>query len=221
VEALVTEATYPAPKRRPVAPAAGVTAAALAIMVAFTAAHEGEVRQTYVDHVGAGGAVLSYCYGETSGAVAGKTYTHEQCLAQLQASAREHFEDVAKCLPASLPDATAAAFGDGGYNLGSPTFCKSSMSSKALAGDLPGACDAFLLYVKSNGKDCRLAASKCGGIITRRHDERELCRSGLVEVAVAVVATPVPAVAVAPAPQSLAPPAPRQNWLQRLLARFK
>jgi lysozyme len=211
VEGLVTEATYPAPKRRPVAPAAGVTAGALAIMVAFTAAHEGEVRQTYVDHIGAGGAVLSYCYGETKGAVAGRTYTHEECLAQLQASARTHFQEVAKCLPAGLPDLTAAAFGDGGYNLGSPTFCKSSMSRKALAGDLPGACDAFLLYVYSNGKDCRLKASNCAGIVNRRRDERALCLSGL--------AAPVTTTVVAP-PVAVPPPAPHQTWLQRLAARF-
>ena len=174
--------TYPPPSpNRKAAPAAGVTAAALAIMVAFTAAHEGEVRHTYVDHIGKGGAVLSACYGETSAnvAVAGRTFTHEECLAQLQASAAAHAKDVVKCLPAGLPDSAAAAFYDAGYNLGAPTFCKSSMSRKALAGDLPGACDALLLYVYSNGKDCRLKASNCAGIVARRKDERTLCLSGL------------------------------------------
>jgi len=210
--------TYPPPaSNRKIAPAAGVTAGALAIMVAFTAAHEGEVRHTYVDHIGKGGAVLSYCYGETAGAIAGRTFTHEECLAQLQASAAAHAKDVVKCLPAGLPDSAAAAFYDAGYNLGAPTFCKSSMSRKALAGDLPGACDALLLYVYSNGKDCRLKASNCAGIVARRKDERALCLSGLS-------ASPV---ALPPPPEAVPTPEPKKEhpswtssfmrWLRSLL----
>ena len=168
--------------------AAGVTAGALALACSVIAAHEGEVRHTYVDHIGKGGAVLSYCYGETAGAVAGRTYTHEECQAQLRASALVHAQGVAKCLPSGLPDATAAAFYDAGYNLGAPTFCKSSMSRKALAGDVAGACDALLLYVYSNGKDCRLKASNCAGIAQRRNDERDLCLKGLVAPAQAAPA---------------------------------
>lgn len=170
---------------------AGVTAGAMAIMLAFTSVREGEVRRTYVDHQGKGGAVLSYCYGETKGAIAGATYSHEECLAQLRVSALAHAQEVQACLPAGLPDQTAAAFYDMGYNLGTGAFCKSSMSRKALAGDLPGACDAILKYVYSNGKDCRLSGSNCGGIVKRRNDERALCLKGLSAPA-AVPAAPPP-----------------------------
>lgn len=66
-----------------------------------------------------------------------------------------------------------------GYNMGATTFCRSSMSRKAKAGDLRGACKALGLYVFSGGKDCRLKASNCGGIVKRRQDEIALCERGL------------------------------------------
>ena len=199
--------TYAPPKRRPVAPAAGVTAGALAIMVAFTAAHEGEVRHTYVDHIGRG-EPLTYCYGETVGAVAGKTYTHEECLAALHKSALKHAQLVAPCLPAGLPDETAAGFYDIGYNvLGSTSaFCKSSMSRKALAGDLAGACDALLLYNKSKGVDCGPRKSGCYGVWARRLDEHALCLKGLTAQA------PAPAPPPAPEPPTHEPKKEHPSW---------
>jgi lysozyme len=165
--------------RANVGKAAGVSAAALAIMVAFTAPREGEVRHTYVDHMGKGGAVLSYCFGETAGAVAGKTYTHAECLAQLKVSALKHAQEVQKCLPPGLPDDMAVSFYDAGYNLGAPRFCSSPMSRLALKGDLRGACDALLLYKRSNGKDCSHPGSGCRGVWLRRQDEHALCLQGL------------------------------------------
>lgn len=162
----------------PAGPRAGKLAggaAALALAVALIAGREGEVRHTYADINGK----LTYCFGSTAGAAAGRTYTHEQCLAALQHDAQGHAAEVAHCLPAALPDQTRAAFISAGYNMGAPTFCRSSMSRKAVAGDLPGACAALSLYVFSGGKDCRLAASRCGGIVRRRVAERELCEKGL------------------------------------------
>lgn len=212
----MSEAVKPAPKLA--SRAAGVTAGALAIMVGFTAVREGEVRHTYVDHVGKGGAVLTYCYGETAGAVAGKTYTHDECLTQLRASALTHAQEVAKCLPAAMPDASAAAFYDAGYNMGGPTFCKSSMSRDALAGRLPQACDDLLKYVYANGKDCRLGASNCSGIVKRRQDERALCRQGL---------QPVPAVSeqaqpVAARPTQISEPKVEpSSWTSSLLSHLR
>ena len=170
-------ATYSPPRTG--APArAGVTAGALAILCALAATHEGEVRHAYVDNLGRG-QPLAACYGETSGIIAGKTYTHAECLQMLQASALKHAAEVAKCLPPGLPDSAAAAFYDIGYNMGGPKFCASSMSRKALAGDLSSACNAIGAYVWTNGKDCRIAANRCGGIVRRRNDEIALCRKGL------------------------------------------
>lgn len=161
--------------------AAAVSAAALAIATAFIATHEGEDLVARVDVLGKGRPV-TYCYGETSGNVrVGQRFTHEQCLAALYQSARKHAAEVQSCLDVKVPDATAAAFYDFGYNLGATTFCrsKSSVLRKAQAGDLFGACKAIGLYVYSAGRDCRLKSSKCGGITKRRQDEVALCLRGL------------------------------------------
>lgn len=159
--------------------AAAVSAAALAIATALIASNEGEVRHVYVDHLGRG-EPLSWCYGETAGNVKlGDTFTHEECIGFLRKSAEKHAKAILPCIPAGLPDRTAAAFYDFGYNIGSAGFCRSSVSRKAMAGDLRGACRSISLYVYSAGKDCRVKANKCGGITRRRADETALCLSGL------------------------------------------
>lgn len=155
--------------------AGGVAAAVILACGALIAPHEGEVRHTYADINGK----LTYCYGSTAGAVAGRTYTHQQCLDALQADAARHAADVTRCLPADLPTPTEAAFFSLAYNTGAPTFCRSSVSRKALAHDLAGACAAIGAYVWSGGKDCRIAANRCSGIVKRRAAEIELCRKGL------------------------------------------
>lgn len=185
---------FPMSKRGKVIVGGGtVTAAALALAVGLISSHEGEVRRTYVDRLGRG-EPLTYCYGETAGAVAGRTYTHAECLEALRTSAMAHAQDVARCLPPKLPDATAAAFYDMGYNLGAPLFCRSAiyraptakiphptqgLAWKANHGDLAGACAAISLFTYSAGKDCRIAANRCSGIVKRRAAERELCDEGL------------------------------------------
>jgi lysozyme len=167
--------TTQAPRRGAVA----VTAGALAIMVALAAGHEGEVRHAYVDRLGKGNPI-TWCYGETGGGVRiDQTFTHEECVAALSSSARAHAGEVALCLPLGLPDKTAAAFYDAGYNLGTATFCKSSMSRLARQGNLRAACNAIGLYVFTGGKDCRDPRNRCAGIVRRREDERALCLEGL------------------------------------------
>jgi lysozyme len=148
--------------------AAGVSAAALAIMVAFTARHEGEVRHTYRDPVG----VLTYCYGSTAGARLGETYTHAECVAALREDALTHAAGVQTCLPADLPPTTSAAFYDFGYNVGVARFCGSGVSRKATRGDVRGACDDMLKWVYAGGQ-------RLPGLVRRRIEERDLCLQGL------------------------------------------
>lgn len=181
--------------------AAGVSAGALALACGFIATHEGEVRHAYVDRLGKG-QPLTACYGNTIG-VTNRSYTHQECVDMLKTVALQHAEDAAQCLPEGLPDETAAAFYSLSYNLGAKTFCKSSMSRKAFAGDLPGACDSILLYVWSGGKDCRDPKSGCRGIVKRREDERALCLSGLNK---------------APVPQPIPETKPEhRSWISSLL----
>jgi lysozyme len=160
--------------------AAGVGTVALMIACLFTAQFEGKENTTYVDKLGRG-QPLTYCYGSTVGAVWGRRYTDAECLQALLRDSRRHAEAIQPYLPPNLPDKTAAAFYDFGYNLfgDGAAFGRTSVSRKALAGDLPGACRAMGLYFYANKKDCRIAANKCSGIIRRRTAETKLCLEGL------------------------------------------
>jgi lysozyme len=158
-----------APPRNPTRAKAGlqVSAAALALATALIATHEGEVRHTYRDPVG----IATACFGETRGVTWGKTYSHAECLDMLKVSALAHAEGVQACLP-QLPDETAAAFYDLGYNIGATKFCASGVARKARAGDLKGACADLSKWVYAGGR-------VLPGLVKRRKAERELCERGL------------------------------------------
>jgi lysozyme len=51
------------------------------------------------------------------------------------------------------------------YNIGQAGFAKSSVVKRFNAGDMAGAADAFMMWVKANGKTLQ-------GLVNRRHDER-------------------------------------------------
>jgi len=61
-----------------------------------------------------------------------------------------------------------AAFTSLAFNVGVPTFCRSSVARKANAGDMAGACKAIGLYVYAGGKVVR-------GLQNRRKAEIALC----------------------------------------------
>lgn len=148
--------------------AGGLGAAAIALAVPIVAAWEGLELKAYRDVVG----IPTICYGETLGVKVGQTATKAECDAMLAKRVAQFANEIEPCLPKQLPPETAAAFVSAAYNIGSGAFCKSSMSRRALAGDLRGACDALLMWNKAGGKVVR-------GLTNRRKAERELCLSGL------------------------------------------
>ncbi|MBY5974980.1 glycoside hydrolase family protein, partial [Ferrimonas balearica] len=79
-------------------------------------------------------------------------------------------------LPAQLPDQTRAAFVSAAYNIGAGAFCGSSMSRRAQAGDLVGACDALLMWNKARVKGVLRPVT---GLTRRRQAERALCLEGV------------------------------------------
>lgn len=144
------------------------SAAVLAIAAPFIASWEGRELRAYRDIVG----VPTICYGETLGVRMGQTATSAQCDAMLARRVSQFAAEIAPCLPRALPPKTAAAFVSAAYNIGSPAFCRSSMSRRALAGDLRGACNALSLWVYAGGK-------RSNGLVNRRDAERGLCLEGL------------------------------------------
>lgn len=153
------------------------TLSAAAIAIGTIAAFEGKSNWGYADKLA--GNLPTGCYGATKGIVVGKWYDDRTCTEWLARDAVSHGIEISRCLPNELPDRTRAAFISSAYNIGSGAFCKSSMSRRALAGDLRGACQALSLYVWTGGKDCRIAANKCSGLPKRRAAEVALCLSGL------------------------------------------
>ncbi|MCA1857463.1 lysozyme [Massilia oculi] len=149
---------------------AGIVGAVVAAtLLAFTPAWEGTKLTTYRDL----GGVLTYCTGATENAAWGRTYTQEQCRAQLDRDLERHAAGIASCIPMDrLTDGQRVAFVDAAYNIGVSAFCGSSMARRARAGDMRGACDALLMWDKVDGRQVR-------GLTRRRQAERELCLRGL------------------------------------------
>lgn len=143
--------------------------AAAAALLVFTPRFEGTKLKTYRDL----GGVLTYCTGATENAMWGKSYTPEQCRAQLERDLERHAAGVARCVPMSrLNSGQRVAFVDAAYNIGVPAFCGSTMARRINVGDVTGACDALLMWNKVGGREVR-------GLTLRRQKERDLCLKGL------------------------------------------
>lgn len=146
--------------------------AAASVAIPTIALYEGKVNYGYADPGPRGVTLPTACYGSTKGIVLGRKYTDQECAEKLAADAVEHGLDIAPCLPDVLPIETRAAFTSFGFNVGTAAFCKSTLSRKAMAGDLRGACAELSKWTKSAGREMP-------GLVKRRKSERELCERGL------------------------------------------
>ncbi|KAB2662746.1 lysozyme [Brucella tritici] len=151
----------------------GVTGALTALgisAVAFIGTQEGLRLKSYPDIIG----VWTACYGETKNIKPGMTFTKPQCDKMLADRLVEFETNMRSCLkaPDQIPDKPYLAFLSLAYNIGSPTFCKSTIARKANAGDLSGACDAITLYNRAGGKVVK-------GLVDRRERERAYCKAGI------------------------------------------
>lgn len=146
--------------------------AAAALAVPTIAVFEGKVNHGYADPGPLGVKLPTACYGSTKGIVLGKKYTDQQCAEMLAADAVTHGLEIAPCLPESLPIETRAAFTSFGFNVGTSAFCKSTLSRKAMAGDLRGACAELSKWTRAGNREM-------AGLVRRRAAERQLCEKGL------------------------------------------
>lgn len=146
-----------------------ITGAGL-LAIAVVGNWEGLRLYAYQDVVG----VWTACYGETAGIKPGMKFTQAQCDVMFIGSLAEHEAGMRKCLaaPDALPEKSYVAFVSATYNIGVGAFCGSSMARKVNAGDIAGACDALMLWVRAGGKVVQ-------GLVNRRTAERKLCLEGL------------------------------------------
>lgn len=152
----------PAPNKRTLAAILGSVAAAGSLL--FVPHWEGTELKTYKDL----GGVLTYCTGATEDAQWGKTYTIEECRAQLDRDLARHAEGMMACIHVPLTDGQKISFTSVTYNIGVSAFCGSSMARKANAGDMAGACASLSLWDRVNGKPVL-------GLTRRRAAERAIC----------------------------------------------
>lgn len=143
-------------------------ASALVVVVALGAHFEGQRLHAYRDV----GGTPTICYGETHGVKPGQTSTPQECSAMLKARMALVKDRVDACIDKPMTAGQEAAFTDLAYNVGWPTFCRSSVARRFNAGDPAGACDSILRYDKAAGK-------VLPGLVARRRAERELCMHGV------------------------------------------
>lgn len=157
---------------------AGVMAASVAaagVAIPFIKPHEGRELVAYQDSVG----VWTICDGETLGVRQGDTATHQQCDETTKARVTEYAAKVIEMVGVQIPVHTHAAFTSFAYNVGLENFRRSTALKKLQRGDIAGACGEIPRWTYAGGKDCRIRANRCYGIVTRRWAEHDLCMKGL------------------------------------------
>lgn len=140
---------------------------AVAVATPFIGQWEGLRTDPYNDL----GGIKTVCYGETN--VPMRSYSKKECEEILAKSVKVYAEGVLKCTPtlAYKPYVLWAATSFS-YNLGVPTYCKSSAAKHFKAERWEEGCEALGLYNKVKGRYYQ-------GLANRRKAEIELCKTGL------------------------------------------
>lgn len=148
--------------------ALGTCGMGLTLAVGIIAGFEGLSTKTYEDI----GGVLTYCYGETQGAVAGAEYTPKQCLKLLENRVAEFNFAVRENTKVKMSAKREAALTSFAYNVGIKAFKKSTLLKKLNAGDTVGACNELDKWVYVGRMYVR-------GLANRRKQEKALCLDGV------------------------------------------
>ena len=150
----------------------GKVGLAVALATAIAIPAEGLRRIAYYDPPG----ILTVCYGSTSGVIAGKRYTMDECKARLDRDMLHAVEQVDRCAP-NAPVNVLAAFGDAVYNIGPRIACDTTASTaarKLKAQDWAGACRELPKWDKARIGGVLVPLP---GLTKRRAKEMALCLS--------------------------------------------
>lgn len=147
-----------------------IGAPAVALVMVQVPKMEGTILRGYTDPIG----IVTACTGHTATAVLGRPYTPQECDKLLMQDLLAHAEQVVACV-GPLPTGQMAAAVSFAFNVGAPTFCRSTFARK-LRDKAPDACDELSRWVMAGGKDCRHPSNNCAGIVKRRQVERAMCR---------------------------------------------
>lgn len=159
------------PRKRTLAAVIG--AAAASALIGMTASQEGVSLTPYNDALAHD--VETVCFGDTT--VAMHPYTLAQCKSMLGDRLADYAEAVRDITPGfdTLTDGQKVAVIDGAYNFGLANYKGSTLRRMYIAKQFPAACSQFYRWRFVAGKDCAIAANRCGGIVRRRNLERAAC----------------------------------------------
>jgi lysozyme len=111
------------------------------------------------------------CYGETEGVKMGDHYTKEQCLDMLAEKLPRYWYEIEPFIHVPLSDNEKIAYTSFDYNLGSPTFYRSSFLKLLNAGNHKAACEGMLVYNRTR------SMGVVKGLDIRRHKEVSVCET--------------------------------------------
>ena len=137
---------------------------------------EGRSLSSYFDT----GGVPTICDGITRYADGkpvklGQTRTDQECDELLADELGKAIKSVDQSVFVHLTPEQRAGLGSFVYNVGPTAFRKSTMRTLLNQGNFALGCDQMRRWVFVKGKDCRIKANRCGGIVRRREREREMC----------------------------------------------
>lgn len=158
---------------------AAVTGAAMLIAVPFITGKEGTKLQDYQDI----GGKWTWCNGETAGAGLAQPaapLTADDCAALTRTTVGRYMGQIAPMLTGNVSPNQLAAYTSLAYNIGVPAFSRSKALSLERTGQYEASCDAIENWFVAGGRDCRVRANNCYGIVVRRQQERDLCRAGII-----------------------------------------
>ena len=136
-------------------------------------AHEGRRYQPYRDSSG----IWTVCAGVTGERVVpDRHYTQAECHQLEQAYVEQMLHAIGDCIDGTFTFNEVIAWGHFAYNVGTQAFCQSHAARLLNAGAYQLACEEMSKWVFVNGKDCRVPANRCGGIVVRRAWEQALCQ---------------------------------------------
>lgn len=142
-----------------------------------------EHRVAYRDVAG----ILTICDGDTHNVRPGMVETREGCLRRLEAQIVAHTQPLLRCVPAlrnPQREWQLAAFASLSYNIGTGGACRSTAARLFAAGDVAGACTAFLRHNKARVSG---VLRELRGLTLRRERERQICMTGQPGYPVATV----------------------------------
>jgi lysozyme len=159
---------------------AGFIAVPLVVVAALVAALHDWEQRVYTTYWDALGRVDTVCAGVTgAGVIRGKTYTPAECDALESRYIGRMYQSMGRCVKRTdLAFHELKAWGHFAYNVGEANFCRSTAAKLLNAGQNEAACKQIRKWVFIKGRDCRIRANRCHGIVRRREWEYQTCTGG-------------------------------------------